>query len=111
MIGRQQHFVAMIESSSDPFGGHTIDQLSNSIGLTLRQILTEAAPPNNKHNPTFLSVKAERGSLMVDYLKPNARRAQEILWGIVPYAKYHAAQHHDLNPGTNKYEDLVSHVT
>ena len=110
MILRQQHFAGMILSYSFPWGGHSIDQFSTTVGQTIRQLLITAVPPDDTTNPTFLSVKAERGSLMVDYLKPNERRAQEILRGIVPYAKYHIAEAHNIFDDDSEYDDLMGHV-
>ena len=110
MILRQQHFASMINSYSYPWGGHDIDIKPSAVGMSLRTVLTYAVDPNDANNPTFLSIKSERGSLMVDYLKINENRAHEILRGLVPYTKFQLAGAHEILEDTEEYDELMGHI-
>jgi hypothetical protein len=84
MINQQDTFQNMTTTVTVFWRQGNLDYFHPNLNLTLRQVLTDAAPHYETANRTFLAVSRRNVNLQGDCLLVNEHRAQEVLKNIVP---------------------------
>jgi hypothetical protein len=105
MINRQDTFQKMTTTVTVFWRQGNLDYFHPNLNLTLRQVLTDAAPHYDPSNRTFLAVSRRNANLQGDCLLVNEHRANEVMKNIVPYMRHYVKNEFIFDEGTELTEE------